>query len=287
MQSIIHLNPIAMTPLHLRPSNWDEIIFEGRNKAYGAFDLRQSYPTHVRRAMGIAVLLFALMAAAPGIVRLLKPAPVYVPPKEQVLVLTDPTIFTPIEQAKPVVQPVPAPTSKVPMVALPTKVVRDELAKPEPVSTTVPPADALVGPTTTEGDGKIPFDGLEEPGTGTGGLGTTSAPAAPAPTPVFLTAERMPVFAGGEKAMLTFLQRNMHYPPMALREQIEGKVFVQFTVSASGDIVDVQVLKGLGYGTEEEALRVVRLMPRWQPGEQNGHPVAVRYTLPITFRFSQ
>lgn len=275
-----------MTPIHLRPSTLDEIVFEGRNKAYGAFDLRQTYPTHVRRALGTALLLFAVLAAAPGIARLFKKPEVLVGPKEPIIELTDPgTIFKPIPPAEPVA-PAPAASIKAPRtVALPTKVVADNQARIQPPTPEVIPPDALFGSTTNlDATGPTTNDG--QIGTGTSDTPTTNvstAPPAPATTEVFITAERMPKFAGGDAAMVEFLRRNMRYPAMALRNQVEGKVFVSFTVSATGEIVDVQILKGLGSGTDEEALRVVKKMPAWEPGAQNGHPVAVRYTLPITF----
>lgn len=273
-----------MTPLQLQPTTLDDIVFEGRNKAYGAFDLRQTYPAHVRRAVAGAMLLFIVMAAAPGIARLFKKPEAFVAPKDPIIELTDPsTIFKPIPPAEPVA---PAASIKAPRtVALPTKVVKDNEARIQPPTPEVIPPDALLGPTTNlDATGPTTNDG--QIGTGksdTAGPGTTTAPAPAAPE-VFLTAERMPMFAGGEAAMLNFLQRNMRYPAQALRDQVEGKVFVQFTVSATGEIVDVHVIKGLGSGTDEEAMRVVKKMPAWEPGAQNGHPVAVRYTLPITFR---
>ncbi|GAB3828281.1 energy transducer TonB [Hymenobacter jeollabukensis] len=274
-----------MTPLQLRPSTLDEIVFEGRNKAYGAFDLRQTYPTHVRRAVGLALLLFVLLAAAPGIVRLLTPKATYKPPVVSEVILTNPTtVFKPIDEPKPIEPPVRAAGAKVPTVATPTQVVPDDKAKPRDESVT-PPADALPGAVNAVGPAEIPKDGAIGLGEGDGKKPLDlTAPAGTGTTGVFLTAEFMPKFAGGDAAMLDFLRRNMRYPAMALREQVEGKVFVSFTVSTSGEIVDVQVLKGLGYGTDEEALRVVRKMPAWEPGTQNGHAVAVRYTLPITFR---
>ncbi|RZK88344.1 MAG: energy transducer TonB, partial [Hymenobacter sp.] len=70
----------------------------------------------------------------------------------------------------------------------------------------------------------------------------------------------------------------------ALREQAEGRVYVSFVVQADGTIADISVLKGLGYGLDEEAQRVVRQMPAWTPGRQSNHAVAVRFTLPITFK---
>ncbi|MCC3155701.1 TonB family protein [Hymenobacter sp. 15J16-1T3B] len=273
-----------MTPLHLRPSTLDEIVFEGRNKAYGAFDLRQSYPTHVRRAVGLALLLFVVLAFAPSIVRRLMPEPVAVKPP---VLDTDHDFtqvnFKPIDEPKPVTPP--ATGAKVPTVATPTLVVPDAKAKPRDESVT-PPANAMPGAVNEVGLGEIPNDGNVVPGDGTGKqpLDLSTPASSAGKTDVFITAEVMPAFEGGDAALVDFLRRNMRYPATALREQIEGKVFVSFTVSATGEIVDVQVLKGLGYGTDEEALRVVRKMPAWKPGVQNGHAVAVRYTLPITFR---
>lgn len=276
-----------MTPVHLRPSTLDEIIFEGRNKAYGAFDLRQSYPVHVRRAIGGAMLLFLLLAFAPIVVRMFAPpAPAYKAPLEPVIDLTPGPVFKSIEEPKPVVPP--AAGSRVPTAALPTRIVADDQARPQE-KPAVEPIDALPGPVTTIGPGEVPLDGLGVPGEGSANkpLDLTTPAASTDKPEVFLTAERMPKFVGGDAAMIDFLRRNMRYPAMALREQVEGKVFVAFTVSASGEIVDVQVIKGLGFGTDEEALRVVRKMPAWEPGAQNNHPVAVRYTLPITFRIGQ
>ncbi|WP_165903579.1 energy transducer TonB [Hymenobacter gummosus] len=273
-----------MTPLQLRPSSLDEIIFEGRNKAYGAFDLRQHYNVHLRRALALALMLFALLAASPMISRLLWPAKPIAPP-----VIYDPTIEPQIIDAKPIkpVKPeeIAQPKTEIknpPMQALPTKVKPDELVQDKPV--TVTPPDVMFGPVDMPGDsGAVPNDGrVTKPGVGAPG-GTGTETATPAKPEVFVYAEKMPEFEGGAEAMLKFLRKNMRYPAMALRSQVEGKVFVAFTVSSTGDIVDVQVLKGLGYGTDEEALRVVKLMPRWQPGAQNGRNVAVRYTLPITF----
>ncbi|WP_238395727.1 energy transducer TonB [Pontibacter pudoricolor] len=96
-------------------------------------------------------------------------------------------------------------------------------------------------------------------------------------------AEEMPEYAGGMSAMSKYLSRKMNYPAAARAEKIEGTVVVTFVVGRSGEIEDVKVLKGLGFGTDDEALRVIKSMPRWKPGKQNGIPVAVRYTLPIKF----
>jgi periplasmic protein TonB len=93
----------------------------------------------------------------------------------------------------------------------------------------------------------------------------------------------MPYFEGGEQGLLKYISKKIKYPRAAVNEQVEGIVVVSFVVNRQGEITDATILKGLGYGTDEEALRVINSMPNWTPGRQNGKPVAVRYTLPIRF----
>ena len=110
------------------------------------------------------------------------------------------------------------------------------------------------------------------------------APAAPAAPTVYFTADEMPAFPGGNAAMLAFLSRKISYPAAALDHQVSGKVHVAFVVDAQGHLRDPHVVRGLGYGLDEEALRLVRIMPWWTPGRINGQPVGVSVTLPIGFR---
>lgn len=100
---------------------------------------------------------------------------------------------------------------------------------------------------------------------------------------VFTYVEQMPEFPGGQEAMVKFLSENIHYPMEARNDSIVGKVLVQFTVSSEGYVTDAHILKSVRTDIDNEALRVVRMMPKWQPGKQNGKPVYVRYNLPIKF----
>lgn len=109
-----------------------------------------------------------------------------------------------------------------------------------------------------------------------------SAPAA-VPT-IYFTADEMPAFPGGTAAMLTFLSRKINYPAAALDRSVSGKVHVAFVVDPEGHLHDPHVVRGLGYGLDEEALRLVRIMPWWTPGRVQGRPVWVSVTLPIVFR---
>ncbi len=101
--------------------------------------------------------------------------------------------------------------------------------------------------------------------------------------PVFTVVERQPEFPGGRLALDSFLSKNMKYPKAAARANVRGRVYLSFVVTTNGKIKDIIILKGLGFGIDEEALRVMALMPRWAPGRQDGNSLNVRYRLPIAF----
>ena len=100
---------------------------------------------------------------------------------------------------------------------------------------------------------------------------------------VFMVVEKMPSFPGGDAALMRYLKKNVKFPTIAQENGIQGRVYVEFVVNKDGRIVDVKILKGVDRHLDEEALRVVRNMPSWEPGEQRGKPVRVSYRLPINF----
>jgi TonB family protein len=100
---------------------------------------------------------------------------------------------------------------------------------------------------------------------------------------IFMVVEQMPEFPGGEEKLYKFLAENIHYPQMAKESGIQGRVFVTFVVERDGSVVDIRVLRGIGGGCDEEAIRVVKAMPKWIPGKQRGKPVRVQYNLPVKF----
>ena len=101
--------------------------------------------------------------------------------------------------------------------------------------------------------------------------------------PIFTVVESMPEFPNGMKELYVYLQNNIKYPVMAKESGIQGKVYVTFVVEKNGSITDVKVLRGIGGGCDEEAIRVVAAMPKWKPGKQRGKPVRVQYNLPVRF----
>lgn len=100
---------------------------------------------------------------------------------------------------------------------------------------------------------------------------------------IFVVVESMPSFPGGEQKLYEYLAQNLNYPVNARDAGIQGRVFVTFVVETDGSITDVRVLRGIGAGCDEEAVRVVKEMPKWIPGRQRGIPVRVQYNLPIKF----
>ena len=102
---------------------------------------------------------------------------------------------------------------------------------------------------------------------------------------VLTTAEQMPEFPGGNAALYKFLKKNIRYPKKARKEKTEGRLVVRFIVEPDGSLTHPVILDKVGDGCEEELLRVIRKMPRWNPGREHGAFVAVYYTLPVSFSF--
>lgn len=107
------------------------------------------------------------------------------------------------------------------------------------------------------------------------------------PEKIFTVVEKLPSFPGGQDEMIKFLIQNVNYPEEAKNKGLEGKVFVTFVVMADGTVKDVKILRGAGHGFDEEAFRVVKMMPKWNPGEQKGKPVNVVFNLPINFKLDK
>ena len=101
---------------------------------------------------------------------------------------------------------------------------------------------------------------------------------------VFTIVEQMPSFPGGDAKMYEYLGKNIKYPQIARETGIQGRVFVNFVVEPDGSVSNVKVLRGIGGGCDEEAMRVVKAMPKWSPGKQRGKTVRVSYTLPVVFK---
>ena len=275
-----------MTNTQLATASFDDIVFDGRNQGYGAYQLRALYQRHITRALVIATAIFALLVVFPLVAQLLKEALPVAPPKVldggNILIappLTpDPITPTPAA-AKPPVTPPQPPTMKnvVPVVV-------DDKAAPK--ESEVPNQDELrdkqSGLRTLEGDPNASNPNLEELLPEKGNAATTEV----VDKRIYVSVEQMPELpgGGGQTAIVTAIQRAVKYPPLALHNGVEGKVYVSFTVNEKGEIVDLRIVKGLGSGLDEETLRAIKSLPRFIPGKQNGREVSVSFTVPVTYR---
>ncbi len=104
---------------------------------------------------------------------------------------------------------------------------------------------------------------------------------------VFMIVEEMPEFPGGEEVLRKFIANNVKYSEIAKENGIKGKVYVSFTVSDEGKVIDAKVVRGADPSLDSEALRVINTLPLWKPGKQNGVPVNVRYTVPVNFELNK
>lgn len=276
----------------------NDIIFEGRNKEYGAYLLRNIYGKHLLRAAGVAAILFVLFIAMPMIAAKIRGL---LPEEKEKLTEVNVELMQPppIDESKPPPPPPPPPPPEPPPPVKPTvkfvppKIVKDNEAPDEPPPPTVDELkEADPGKKTEEGnksgvDMSQLEDKVKEP--------LPPPPAAkedPLPPPpkedneIYNVAviEQQPSFPDGEAAMYKYLGDNIKYPNMAKENGIEGKVYVQFVVEKDGSITDVKAVRGPEGGLKEEAVRVVSGMPRWKPGKQQGNAVRVRFTLPVNFK---
>lgn len=259
-----------------------DILFEGRNKKYGGYELRKKYKKRSTVAALIAILIVG-GAFGSTMIKLEKEAPLAeAPPEIKEIKLTDPP---PLEPNKPKPPPPVAPPPPVkptvkftpPVIKKNEEVREDE--KPEPPK---PEENKVVGPKTMAGSDRP--DAIDpslntNPGTGTG----KPIDAGPPKEETFTAVEQLPEFPGGQAALTKYLMNNIRYPPQAREEGIQGRVVLRFVVNQDGSISDITIVKDLPGGCGKEAVRVVTTMPKWKPGRQNGQAVKVYYNLPVTF----
>ncbi len=258
----------------------DELIFAGRNRAYGAFDLRQHYRPTLARALGLGVGLFLLALLTPALLNELvaKKADFWMKEATLTKLPVAPPVEPPIRLALPETAPPVATVRNLPPLILPDAAVTIEETPP----TVEDFRDATSGDKTAEetGNGEEIILPPEDAAPSRVEQAIETAPVSEEP---FLVVEQNPDFPGGTAALQRHLSQNLRYPAPASRANVSGRVFVGFVVNADGSIADVQLLRGIGFGCDEEAKRVIEQMPRWKPGKQAGRAVRVRFTLPIVF----
>ena len=254
-----------------------DIVFEGRNKEYGAYALKNLYNKYVSLSTTGAVLLFTLIASYPLITAFFVQEDNNDKSTGTVRVITLENIFTEIPADKKDLQIPKTNSPKTPSIKfLVPDVKPDALVTNEVIPTQEELLGNNPGTETVEGNSNG-IDLIEE----NIELIETNNEATET---VYNWAEEMPKFPGGETELRKFFSQNLIYPEIAKRAGVEGKVILSFIVDKNGNIVDVKVAKSIGAGCDEEAMRVINIMPRWIPGKQNGNPVLTRINIPVVFK---
>lgn len=279
-----------MAKIDLYDPKWVEMVFAGKNKEYGAYQLRKGTSGRNIKALLILVIAAALVGGflawkvieqkqaeeQQAYMEAMELAKLQQQAKKE-------------EKKKEPVKPKIEPKKEIPVARETQKftapvIKKDELVKEENQVKQMDKLDEKVAVGTENKEGTK--DRLAE---AVRSDIAVVAPPPPAPKPevsnkVFDVVEEMPHFPGGAAALQAFLSSNTKYPVVAQENGVQGRVIVSFVVERDGSITDVRVVRSVDPSLDREASRVVRSMPRWSPGKQNGSAVRVKYTVPVVFR---
>lgn len=258
--------------INIFTEDWCDLVFEGKNKEYGAYENRKKAGRRHILALIIAVSIFTVGVSAPVLLKYLAP-----PKKEknvEVTSLADIKIEKPVEnEVKELPPPPPLKTTvKFTPPEVTNEKVTDEMKSVDELKenkATISIADVKGSDEANAvdiADLKQAVEVKEEP---------------------LQFVEQMPEFPGGQEALQKYLNANIRYPSIASEMGISGRVILQFVVDKSGKISNIKILRGIGGGCDEEAIRVVKTMPSWRPGRQNGKEVPVYFTLPVLFTLKE
>ncbi|HOY31567.1 MAG TPA: TonB family protein [Bacteroidales bacterium] len=248
--------------------NLDDIIFEHRNKDYGAYALRKNYNKNMMSAIIIAIVIFLLGVSVPllaGFFNNDKTVVSYVDPTVVLNTMTKDKIPDKLPE-------IPVEKKRIPAFKAPV-VIDTDVDVPDDLSDLIDhvqntnPADTagdIVDIPDNTPDTKIIDEGDE--------------------LKIHTFVEEWPEFPGGNEARVRFLSESIKYPKVAKESGIQGTVHLTFVVEKDGNISNVAILRGIGGGCDEEATRVIGSMPKWKPGRQNGKEVRVQFNMPISFK---
>ncbi|MES2278289.1 MAG: TonB family protein [Bacteroidota bacterium] len=264
----------------LKPE-WLEIVFNNRNKSYGAYELRKQNPKSTVKALVITLILFVVAVSAPTIINKIKG---FIPKAKEKVKIVEVVLPPPPPDAakKPPPPPPEPPKPKVEQMRFPPPVVKpDNEVKEKDPPTVEELKVADPGPKDQKGDPTAAIR-IDEP------VGNSDTKAVTEDVnEIFTAVEQSAEFPGGLDKFGAYLGKNIRYPAVARENNVQGKVFLQFVVERDGSLTDIKVVRGIGSGCDEEAVRVIKASPKWKPGMQNGRAVRQQYTVPISFTLAE
>jgi periplasmic protein TonB len=265
--------------ININSQEWCDIIFEGKNKDYGAYEIRKLSNKRHRKALFIISILFVFSLLLPGLIKTV------LPEKKEKMVEVTSLANLKIEQEKPkeenvIAVPPPPPLKSSIKFTLPVikpdevVVVENEVKTQQEMNET----DKAISVADVVGTDEV--NGVD-----VATLDENQAITQEDENEVYGFVDQMPEFPGGEKALRKWITTNLKYPKIAADKGIKGKVYVNFVVEKDGSISNAHVVNSVHPLLDKEALRVINSLPRWNIGLQGGKPVRVSYTIPINFVF--
>lgn len=274
-----------MAKLDLISQEWADLVFEGRNQAYGAYQLRKG--TTKRNIWSIVIVFLAAlllylgltlqkMAQANKEVENTQAVELSALEQKKKEAKVEKKEVVKVEPEKIVEKVKSSVKFTAPVIKKDSEVKEEDEIKLDEVEK----SNKAIGVFNVEGNDEVGGEVLK--------IKEDIAPPEPPKheeeTKVFDIVEQMPMYPGGPSAMMKFLSENIHYPVVAQENGVQGRVTVAFVVERDGSITDVHVARGVDPSLDKEAVRVVKSMPKWQPGKQNGSTVRVKYNVPVLFR---
>ena len=274
-----------MSKIDLIDNRWADLVFEGKNQAYGAYQLRRETGKRNMKALLVMALIgiaIAAFVAIKGVVENAMKQDVAIEADVELSKLAEKKEAKVERKEQPKLEKVEVEKVKSSVKFTAPEIKKDDEVKPEEEIKSqedLRKTNTLIGAFDVKGNDEAAGEVLK----------AKEVIAQPEPpkeeeTKVFDVVEQMPSFPGGQSALFQWLSNNIKYPVVAEENGVQGRVIVTFVVERDGSITDVRVVKSVDPSLDKEAVRVTKAMPHWIPGKQNGSAVRVKYTLPVTFR---
>jgi protein TonB len=274
-----------MAKIDLIDNGWVDLVFEGKNQSYGAYQLRKN--TGKRNVMSILVMFaigvaIAAFVAIKGVVENAMKQDVAIEADVELAKLAEKKEAKVEKKEEPKIEKIEVEKVKSSVKFVPPVIKKDSEVKPEEELKSqeeLNKTNTAIGAFDVKGNDDAAGEVLK----------AKEVIAQPEPpkeeeTKVFDVVEQMPSFPGGPSALMQYLSSNIKYPVVAEENGVQGRVVCTFVVERDGSITDVRVIRSVDPSLDKEAVRVVKSMPKWIPGKQNGSAVRVKYTVPVTFR---
>jgi periplasmic protein TonB len=267
--------------INLNSADWCDLVFEGKNKEYGAYVMRQSSSKRHSAAFVIIILFVAFIAVLPTLIQQIQKM------TQKREAMTERTVVTDLkledqlkeENIKTAVEAPPPPPLKSTIKFTAPIITEEEIAEGDEMKSQDELTSSKVTISVADVRGTDEEHGIDIQDIADHQVIVEEKP--------LYGVEQMPQFPGGEEELMRFITENLKYPAVAAEVGIEGRVTIRFVVNKNGEVSNVEIIRGLDPSCDKEATRVVKLMPKWIPGRQNGRNVPVYFTLPVVFKLQK